>query len=636
MHMSVLLGIAAALFAAVPAGALQLEILVDDATAAFTVAVGGAAWLKSLPPTASCWGSSAGAGRALQLLRRTTSSGAHPTLGPYNETRFFWAAPSSWGSPTATGSGAAVPVETAFLQFEGDGTDGQTFLLEQTFPEGLARCNRTDTKAGLMELSRPVLSFPNFVRGGREGELGALTWASTFSQLAWQKLLGDMPNNVLGRQNGGPVVVFDERAGYNALVISPFDHFLAATTWVNPKYRSSSSSNKSNGGGGGGGGIARATLHGAAANGGWWQHGISAEIQSLPAGFMHSTILRTGNGITDALQRWGTKMRTAKQTRRNPDIALSHLSYWTDNGAYYYMYGARNALCDTLAHGRMDHVLLQLIDSWKSMQLPVRSIQLDDWWYVGTGDASEDSHDHMCVKELSPKKELFPDGLPPLPEQISYHLYGPFFCEDNVYAHNFPFANSTANNGREADPMPGASEAFYTHLFRSERAKGVRMTNYEVDFLQDQTTWFEPFVTEVDGSARWLKGMATAAASLNMSVQYCMSHPAAFLEALSFPAVTNGRASGDYVAPTGNLLAYGTAAPFFAAAQVAPSKDNWWSMPNQPLPRRLSSGPPPCDGGARNVTDNFLHGVSILSQTFLLLNFVLNLCVRSLQRSSLC
>ena len=34
----------------------------------------------------------------------------------------------------------------------------------------------------------------------------------------------------------------------------------------------------------------------------------------------------------------------------------------------------------------------------------------------------------------------------------------------------------------------------------------------------------------------------------------CMSHPAAFLEALSFPAVTNGRASGDYEGPDGNLL----------------------------------------------------------------------------------
>ena len=89
-------------------------------------------------------------------------------------------------------------------------------------------------------------------------------------------------------------------------------------------------------------------------------------------------------------------------------------------------------------------------------------------------------------------------------------------------------------------------------------------------------------MTELDGSAKWLGGMASAAAKHNMSVQCerraqaqlrlrhssltrcvvsccwggadCMSHPAAFLEALSFPAVTNGRASGDYEGPDGNLL----------------------------------------------------------------------------------
>lgn len=88
-----------------------------------------------------------------------------------------------------------------------------------------------------------------------------------------------------------------------------------------------------------------------------------------------------------------------------------------------------------------------------------------------------------------------------------------------------------------------------------------------------------------------------------------MAHPAAFMEALSFPAVTNGRASGDYESPTSNLLNYGTAAMFFSAAGVAPSKDNWWSTPGQPRPRTLPSGPPPCDGGGRNVTDNFLHAL---------------------------
>ena len=55
-------------------------------------------------------------------------------------------------------------------------------------------------------------------------------------------------------------------------------------------------------------------------------------------------------------------------------------------------------------------------------------------------------------------------------------------------------------------------------------------------------------------SAKWLSGMANAAARLNMTVQYCMAHPASFLHALQLPAVTNGRASGDYQTPSGNLL----------------------------------------------------------------------------------
>ena len=170
--------------------------------------------------------------------------------------------------------------------------------------------------------------------------------------------------------------------------------------------------------------------------------------------------------------------------------------------------------------------------------------------------------------------------------------------------------NSTLEKEHDADPMPNASEAFYTNLFKQQHEKGVRMTNYEVDFLQDQTQWFAPYVEEVDGSEKWLGGMARAAAELNMSVQYCMSHPAAFLNAaMSLPAVTNGRASGDYADPVGNLLQYGTSAVFFSAVGIAPSKDNFWSTPNQPKPRSLQGGPPPCDGGNRNVTDNFLHAL---------------------------
>jgi hypothetical protein len=611
-------------------GGARLVLDVDAATASFNVSVGGELWLRGLPPSAS-WGVAGGTDRPLQLLRRTSTSGEHPALGAYNETRFFWA-DAATPAPTAAPTAAAVPaagtaavVETAFQLFAaGSGLA----LLEQRFPLGIANNASSSSSSSSAAAApvqqpgepgddRPLLAFPSFGRaggaawaaaGGRDAaSLSAVTWRSTFSQ-AWPKAtaarphyaapLSQLSNDALLRPNGGPVAVFDERHGRRTLVVSPFDSFAVST--------------------------ATASASPSAATAPWWAHGISTQVRSVPAGFTHATLLSVGgaDGLTAGLQHWGKTMRRAHdaaspEERTTQDVAASHLSYYTDNGAYYYMYGAGgggggnatdNAVCDQLAHGPVDELLLRLVDSFAAQRLPVRTIQLDDWWYEG---AEATSHDHMCVKELVPKPSLFPHGLPLLPAGMSYNLYAPFFCPDNVYAGSFDFANSSFDRqGAEADPLPNASEALYGSLFRAQRQAGVRMTNYELDFLEDQIKWFAPFVQTVDGAATWLAGMARAAAAHNTSIQYCMAHPAAMLEALALPAVSNGRASGDYQSDTGNLLTYGTAAPFFAALGIAPSKDTFWSTPLQPRPRVLPApGPPPCDGGARNTTDNFLHAL---------------------------
>lgn len=96
----------------------------------------------------------------------------------------------------------------------------------------------------------------------------------------------------------------------------------------------------------------------------------------------------------------------------------------------------------------------------------------DDWWYVGS---ENDSHDHMCVKELSAKPPLFPNGLPSLPKEISYNLYGPFFCEDNVYASkNVSFVNSTLEHEHDADPSSyESSRQLYTTIFQHHHAEHV-------------------------------------------------------------------------------------------------------------------------------------------------------------------
>ena len=127
---------------------------------------------------------------------------------------------------------------------------------------------------------------------------------------------------------------------------------------------------------------------------------------------------------------------------------------------------------------------------------------MDDWWYEGGTDTPFDakSDDHMCVKELKGKPNLFPVGIPQLPAEIGYTLYGPFFCPDTPYASRFEMINST--DGDNANPAPDAAEAFYTALFAGQRSRGVRMTGYEVDFLKDQTGWFSAFVGEHDGVRR--------------------------------------------------------------------------------------------------------------------------------------
>jgi hypothetical protein len=357
--------------------ASTLLLNVDTSSGAFNISIAGELWLRGREPTAGA--------QSLQLTGHTSTTGTHPALGGFSETRLFW----------ATGS---TKIETAFKVF----ADEQTVLFEQSFPNGIQNCTRHDPRG----MSQPVLAFPDFAAGGRETELGAVTWSGVFSMLATSHnshraaKLSELPSSALGRANGGPVVVFDELAGYQSLIISPFDNFLASTSFVAPLPAPALTCGK------GGlracgaltatdvtgdpkvdisgkipdltreeccskctanpkceawarhpgaredcwlvGGVtgtepsttrevgcpdrshtATSTASTASASASWWAHGISGEVQHLPAGFTHSTILSVGDGLTAGLQRWGAKMRKAYDTKRNPDIVLSHLSYWT-------------------------------------------------------------------------------------------------------------------------------------------------------------------------------------------------------------------------------------------------------------------------------------------------------------------
>lgn len=51
----------------------------------------------------------------------------------------------------------------------------------------------------------------------------------------------------------------------------------------------------------------------------------------MPPGYTHETILVAAHGVTGTIDRYGTVLRRRFNTTRAPDIATSHIGYWTDN-----------------------------------------------------------------------------------------------------------------------------------------------------------------------------------------------------------------------------------------------------------------------------------------------------------------
>ena len=141
------------------------------------------------------------------------------------------------------------------------------------------------------------------------------------------------------------------------------------------------------------------------------------------------------------------------------------------------------------------------------------------------------------------------------------------------------------------------------------KAKAWGMQVYEQDWLI--TVWEKMAVTKsnVTAGSSWLQAMADAAASLDITIQYCMPLPRHMLESTYFQAVTNARASGDYHPGANNhdMCAH-RAAPARCAQSATltkPKPQNPTARPttlNQPACSRASSTGPSASRRARSVS----------------------------------
>jgi hypothetical protein len=106
-----------------------------------------------------------------------------------------------------------------------------------------------------------------------------------------------------------------------------------------------------------------------------WSHGPSWELTSVPAGFVHRTLLLTGEGIRPTMQAWGDMLLLAHGTKRLRDRSLEYLGVFTDNGAFYDAgyWQPSKGVKDASA------VLKSLSVYYAEEKIPVKYLQLDDW-----------------------------------------------------------------------------------------------------------------------------------------------------------------------------------------------------------------------------------------------------------------
>jgi len=302
-------------------------------TGAYNVTVDGAAWLVSTPPSVCVRGAST----PLKLVSSAPISGSDQGFGAYTGVAFTF----------ATADAAAAPVVLSSRSYAGSGTPFAlgVAVLNAAFPAGL------DTSGCPGGNAAPSTHFPSFsTTAGLAPSLGYLSWRSMASgTTVVARGLG--PLNQAGL-DAGPVVATDAASGAS-LVWSTLDSH-------------------------------KIVVQATDARTGTYSMGLSSAVPSIPAGWSYSVLLSAApGGATAATYAWGAAAQAFSGTTRSPSVTLSNVGYYTDDGAYYYVWEAFGC-CDPVTHAPRpwpaeEGLVLVKEDLW-ARGVPVAYMQMDGEW----------------------------------------------------------------------------------------------------------------------------------------------------------------------------------------------------------------------------------------------------------------
>ncbi len=251
----------------------------------------------------------------------------------------------------------------------------------------------------------------------------------------------------------------------------------------------------------------------------------------------------------DLLLFLGGKQRT------NPynSFVLSHLGYWTDNGAYYYHTHTN--------YSNAEEALVAVKYDLLRRNIPVRYFQWDDWWMESEGD-------RPGILSWIPKPEVFPSGFANW-LNMSLSLYAPEYSARNRWTKMYDWKI----DGETAIPL---DDKFYKDLFLNGSKIGMKM--FEQDFLCSINSETNLTSSDVTSGNAWMMGMDNGAIATNTSLQWCMMNPCHALASTQVKQMTNGRGTGDNCRGNSkNIESMGKNGLLYFALGFFPSRDNVWT-----------------------------------------------------------
>jgi hypothetical protein len=397
---------------------------------------------------------------------------------------------TSWVVPHA-----GVPIVTAFLLYR----DRPYLIFEQRFPAGFKNYANGNWTV-------PSVIFPQFVGSNFGMPQNLSSWTSGGM---WSHRLsyGDA-FSIQGTVE--PLVVSDPT--YRTLVLSPLDHYLVATQQSKPL------------------GVTDGLSWGSI------NCGIEGLVEEIPAGFEHSTILVTGQGIHNTVYEWGRALlrNTGKQIpSKYQDDTLKYAVYVDDAGAYYYEHEFKETGYKTYA----------------DIILAIENEANEHGLRIGAYHVLDDPQQRDRTEGLfEPRTDLFPEGLGAFHKRLGkpLELYMMWIKANGPYRQKYAFFPTDPG-----DIPYNMGDVFYDAKYWRDTAS--KLASWGTVLLQhDFLSSYEgnrSMMSGIDKMDLYLRNMAAALQEKGIDIQYCMALPRNILQSTENPVMVSLQAVEDHHVP---------------------------------------------------------------------------------------